>query len=180
MNKKVVDYLPIAFCLSIAIGMQIGKAMTYGFTIAWFLIALKWVKPVGNKNYLNLNKLFLAFSIMPFLIELYSLVLVLFGVEKMADFSLNLSTFFAIILAYTALVLFKKQALRIGFLIIFLSWFLVLGKGFLTQGFSVFSNAIAAGWLGKSGVNILESSELVLAAAFIYSWVKKRKKRQLY
>ena len=50
MNKKVVDYLPIAFCLSIAIGMQIGKAMTYGFTIAWFLIALKWVKPVGNKN----------------------------------------------------------------------------------------------------------------------------------
>ena len=68
MNRKVVDYLPIAFCLSIAIGMQIGKAMTYGFTIVWFLIALKLVKPVGNNNYLNLNKLFLAFSIMPFLI----------------------------------------------------------------------------------------------------------------
>lgn len=181
MNKKVVDYLPIAFCLSIAIGMQIGKAMTYGFTIVWFLTALKWVKPVGNKNYLNLNKLFLAFSIMPFLIELYSLVLVLFGVEKMADFSLNLSTFFGIILAYTALVLFKKQALRIGFLIIFLSWFLVLGKGFLTQGFSVFSNAIAAGWLGKSGVNILESSELVLAAAYywcIYLFMGKKEKKK--
>ena len=63
MNKKVVDYLPIAFCLSIAIGMQIGKAMTYGFTIVWFLIALKWVKPVGNKNYLNLNKLFFYLKI---------------------------------------------------------------------------------------------------------------------
>ena len=115
MNRKFVDYLPIVFCLSIAIGMQIGKAMTYGFTIVWFLIAVKLAKPVGNKIYLNLNKLSLAFSIMPFLIELYSLVLVLFGVEKMADFSLNLSTFFGIILAYTALILFKRQALRIAF-----------------------------------------------------------------
>lgn len=183
LKIKITTLLSMLFCFSIILGIRFGTIPTYLLTIIWFIFALLYRKPIGNINYSKFNKLLMVFISMPIIIQLYSVIVIMIRVGKLDYFSYGASTFLAIILAYTVLILFKRQSLQICFLVIFLSWFVVFIKEFFVHGFSIITNAIAQGWLGRSVVNVLESHELVLAAVYywcVFLFIKGKEKKRTF
>lgn len=181
MKTRINTILSLFFCSSLIIGINSGRFEMYLMTILWFVFTLAYKKPIENKKYCKLNQLLMAFSMMPIIIQIYSLLIVCLGFGSIEYFSFNLSTFLATILAYLVIVLFGKHSLQIGFVIIFLSWFIIFIKEFFAHGCLIIINAIAQGWMGRSVSNVLESHELVLAAIYywcVYLFMGKKSKRQ--
>ena len=162
-----------------------------GIVIGFFWILVALGRLLRNHFKLrNLGRNDLSWMIKSYLVpqivlHFWTVILMVFGVLSWTNLRSNLTVYVPIMLAFSAICIFKEKAYRYTLLALIASYFISVAISTVVIGPSIFVNAIEEGWFGKtiSKTNYLEIHDTVLSIGFIITYylfgIKKLTKKNI-
>lgn len=180
-NKKLLTILYL-FTMTIAFTTRYGD-FELGYTIQiiiglfWILIGLMKFKDNGyslkGNNDKQLSKFIILYMLPHVVIQLYTIILMLFGKVDWSSFTTNLTVYVPTLLAIVAIYLIGTNVYWYTFLALILSWCLSVFTSLIFKGPVIFVHAIIQAYInpldqtGGLSINYLELHDLVLAIGYI-------------
>ena len=180
-NKKLLRILYIV-TMTLAFTTRYGD-LEIGFTIQifiglfWIILGVLKFKDNGycfnGKNDKQLPKFIFLYMLPHVVIQVYTIVLMLFGKVDWGYFTTNLTVYVPTLLAIVAIYLIGINVYWYTFLALFLSWCLSVVISLICKGPAIFTHAIIQAYInpldqtGGLSINYLELHDLVLAIGYL-------------